>query len=158
MPAFGKRSESNLITCCSHLQRLARVVVVKFDCSVLWGRRGKEPQDLAFKNGWTTKPWPESIHNAEAPKLSKAMDLEPYPINFKDKQREYYFSGYVRGKAEELELRLRYGSDWDGDFDINDQVLRDPCHFECAEESCQEIEPQDEQLDGGKKDVNRTSV
>lgn len=138
MPLFSRRSLSRLETCCRHLQRLAKITVLRHDCTVLWGRRGKEAQDLAFENGWTTKPWPHSIHNVQAPKKSKALDLEPYPINFKDKEREYYFSGYVRGKAEEFGIKLRYGADWDGDFDINDQVLRDPCHFECAEESCKE--------------------
>ena len=132
MPAFGKQSLENLLTVVPPLRMIARLVVVKFDCSVVWGRRGKAAQDHAFKMGWTTKIWPESGHNVEAPELSKVMDLVPWPINWKDESRLYYFSGYVRGVAQELGIPLRYGADWDGDFDINDQVLRDPCHFEYA--------------------------
>lgn len=120
----------NLLTCVPPLQRLALLIVAKFDCSVIWGRRGKEAQDHAFKMGWTTKPWPESVHNVQAPELSRAIDLVPYPIDWKNETRLYYFSGYVRGRAEELGIPLRHGADWDNDFDIDDQILRDPCHFE----------------------------
>jgi len=130
MPAFGNASMGHLLTCVMPLRILAFKVVTKFDCSVVWGRRGKEAQDHAFKMGWTKKTWPNSVHNVEPPELSKAIDLVPFPIDWNDEPRLYYFSGYVRGIAEEMGIKLRYGADWDGDYNINDQVLRDPCHFE----------------------------
>ncbi|KKN22455.1 hypothetical protein LCGC14_0915050 [marine sediment metagenome] len=132
MPRFGKRSTKNLLTCAIPLRVLARRVVKRFDCSVVWGRRGKKAQDHALAMGWTSKPWPESVHNVAAPELSYAIDLVPYPYSYAkpDPVRLYYFSGYVRGIAEEMKIKLRHGADWDGDYDINDQTLRDPCHFE----------------------------
>ena len=130
MPKFGKRSEKNLATCCPLFHPVARRVVKRFDCSVVWGRRGKKAQEYAFKMGWTTKHYPSSLHNVEKPKLSRAIDLVPWPTDWKDEARNYYFSGYVRGIAEEMGVPLRHGSDWDGDYDINDQTLRDPTHFE----------------------------
>ncbi|MFH1742796.1 MAG: M15 family peptidase [bacterium] len=130
MPTFGKNSEKHLATCCPLLPPLARRIVKRFDCSVVYGRRGKKAQDHAFDMGWTSKKYPSSLHNVEAPKLSRAIDLVPWPIDWNDIRRNYYFSGYVRGIAEEIGIPLRHGSDWDGDYDINDQTLDDPCHFE----------------------------
>ena len=157
MPKFGAKSTSALATCVPPLQVLAQVVVVRFDCAVIWGRRGKAEQEYALQQGWTTKHWPHSSHNVEAPGLSAAMDLTPYPVDWNDQPRLYYFSGYVRGIAERLGIKLRYGADWDGDYDINDQMLRDPCYFEhaCAAGVCQcpqrisDIKRQDQQSDRG---------
>jgi len=130
MPTYGKRSIINLCTCHPKLRILAKRVVNRFNCSVVCGRRGKVAQDHAYKMGWTTKKYPGSLHNVEEPKLSRAIDLVPWPIDWNDIRRNYYFSGYVRGIAEEMGIPLRHGSDWNGDYDINDQVLDDPCHFE----------------------------
>lgn len=130
MPRFGKRSLDNLFTCVPPIRRWALVIVKEFDCSVVWGRRGKEAQNYAHEMGWTTKLWPESVHNVEPPELSKAIDLVPYPIDWNDKERLYYFSGWARRTAKSLGMLFRYGADWNGNFNINDQVLRDPCHFE----------------------------
>ena len=50
--------------------------------------------------------YPNSKHN----KLpSKAVDVAPYPIDWNDPDRFYHFAGYVRGIAEGMGIKIRWG-------------------------------------------------
>jgi hypothetical protein len=44
--------------------------------------------------------------------------------------RWYYFGGFVLGYAEELNVEIRWGGDWDGDRKLEDQTFHDLPHFE----------------------------
>ena len=46
------------------------------------------------------------------------------PIGF------YHFADYVRGIAEGMGIKIRWGSDWNGNFDLKDQNFYDLLHFE----------------------------
>ena len=71
--------------------------------------------------------YPNSKHN----KLpSKAVDVAPYPIDWNDPDRFYHFAGYVRGIAEGMGIKIRWGGDWNGNFDLKDQNFYDLPHFE----------------------------
>ncbi len=134
MPIFGKRSNSNLNGCHLDLCILFRLVVEGFDCSVIKGRRDEEEQEAAFAAGMTRVHYPDSKHNVEP--LSLAADVIPYPVNWQDRDRFYFFGGYVKGIASELYIagkmkhRIRWGGDWDGDTDVKDQTFMDLPHFE----------------------------
>ena len=54
---------------------------------------------------------PKNKHNAEEPELSKAVDVAPYPIDWNDKERFYYFAGVVMGIAIQMGIPLRWGGD-----------------------------------------------
>lgn len=137
MPRFGDSSRMKLDTCHSDIQRLFLIVVRSYDCSVIWGNRGKVAQTKAFDSGNSKKQWPDSKHN----KLpSDAIDIIPYPINWGDtgttKERQkaiarfYHFAGYVEAKAENLGIKMRWGGDWDSDRDFSDQNFDDLAHWE----------------------------
>lgn len=110
---------------------------------MLGGARGKQAQNDAFLNKLSKLRWPLSKHNKTP---SMAADVSPYPIPKKfgsENRNEYekfrYFAFYVLGVADIL-LRmglithqLRWGGDWDGDKDVNDQTFNDLVHFELAE-------------------------
>ncbi len=132
MPAFGARSEAALATADERIQRVFREVVKGWDCTVICGHRGQEAQDLALAMGKSKKPWPMSKHNA-VPSL--AVDVSPYPIDWHDENRFYYFAGYVKAVAERLGIKIRYGGDWDGDMELKDQSFFDLDHFELAEDA-----------------------
>lgn len=128
MPHFGNRSTDNLRTCHADLERLFREVVKKFDCAVICGHRGRAEQDAAYHSGNSEKQWPDSYHNSQP---SLAVDVCPYPIDWKDTARFYYFAGYVKGVAERLGIKdLRWGGDWDSDWQVNDQAFFDLAHWE----------------------------
>ncbi len=56
--------------------------------------------------------------------------MVPYPIDWDDRERLAYFSGFVMAKAEEMAIPLTWGNDWDGDLNLNDNRLKDYPHFE----------------------------
>lgn len=130
MPNFSKSSLAHLETCVPEIRGVLNVVVKKFDCRVTCGRRGEEAQNAAYHTGASKKKWPESVHNAEAPKLSKAVDVIPYPVNWKDWKRFHYFAGWVMATARSMGYVFRWGGDWDRDTDLRDQTFFDLPHFE----------------------------
>ena len=137
MPHFGGISSGRLKTCDARLQVLFSKVVERFDCTVLTGHRGEIEQDLAFEIGTSKLCWPQSKHN-QTP--SRAIDISPYPIpenwgkgNRDEYEKFKYFAFYVLGMAAALNIPLRWGGDWDSDFDTQDQDFNDLLHFELDE-------------------------
>jgi peptidoglycan L-alanyl-D-glutamate endopeptidase CwlK len=128
MPRFGTQSTDNLRQCHADLQRLFEEVVKVFDCKVIWGHRVKEEQNQFYHQGFSKLRWPDSSHNS-LPSLG--VDVCPYPIDWQDTARFYYFGGYVKGVAERLGIRdLRWGGDWDSDWIVKDQSFNDLAHWE----------------------------
>lgn len=130
MPSFSQRSRARLITCDKRLQDLFEEVVKGFDCIILQGHRGEEEQNRYYAEGKSKLKYPQSKHN-KIPSL--AVDVAPYPVNWSDKERFYYFAGYVKGIAQFLGIELRWGGDWDSDTHIHDQTFFDLPHFEINE-------------------------
>lgn len=133
MPRYSQRSMSRLSTCHPDLQVLFFEVIRHFDCTIVCGHRNQQDQAEAKMHGASKVDWPNSKHNT---KPSMAVDVAPYPIDWMNYSRFYWFGGYVMGVAEMLRLngkmthKVRYGGDWDGDKDINDQTFNDLLHFE----------------------------
>jgi len=127
MPVFSKESEMRLSSCHYDLQVLFREVIKYFDCSILWGYRDEENQNKFFELGQSQKKYPDSLHN-QTPSL--AVDVAPYPIDWKDENRFRYFAGFVMGIAATLNIPIRWGGDWDRDTEIKDNKFNDLGHFE----------------------------
>jgi len=124
---FGKTSKKRLETCDERLQSLFNEVVKVFDCSILVGHRGEEDQNKAYKEGNSQVKWPKGKHNK---KPSSAVDVAPYPIDWEDRERFSYFAGFVKGVSWRLNIRVRWGGDWDGDTELSDNNFDDLVHFE----------------------------
>lgn len=131
MPKFSAYSKSKLMTANPLLRQLFEEVVKEFDCRVLCGARGEEEQDRAFHSGESKLRFPNSKHNKFP---SNAVDVAPYPVNWKDEKRFYFFAGYVKAKAEEMGIKIRWGGDWDSDTQVMDQTFFDLPHFEVVED------------------------
>lgn len=130
MPRFGNASRRNLQTCDVKLQRIFEEVVKHLDCTVLCGHRGQKEQDEAYKSGRSKVKWPDGKHNSNP---SRAVDVAPYPIDWSDTARFYYFAGYVMNEARNQGIKLRFGGDWDSDTEVSDESFRDLVHFELME-------------------------
>ncbi len=153
MPRFSRRSMHGLRTCTTNLQRVFTTVVEWFDCTILEGHRGEEAQNRAHTDGKSRVRWPDGNHNRYP---SRAVDVGPYDpvlrgVNWDIKIAEpkyglvrwkavwnlcrfYYFAGFVMGTAAAMGVRLRWGGDWDGDTELDDQQFRDLVHFEEREQ------------------------
>lgn len=127
MPNFSKSSKEKLATCHPDLQRLFNEVIKGYDCKVLCGNRTDEEQTKVYNDGKSTLKAGKSKHN-QLPAL--AVDVAPYPIEWKNKAKFYHFVGYVKRTAEELKIPVRFGADWNGNNNLKDQTFFDLPHFE----------------------------
>ena len=127
MPKFGKKSRERLATCDERLQRVFNEVINYVDCSVLEGHRSAERQDKLFEEGKTKVKYPNGRHNANP---SRAVDVVPYPIDWKDRERFHLFAGFVLGIAYSMDIALRWGGDWNQNFEVDDNQFDDFPHFE----------------------------
>ena len=141
MPSFGTKSRERLETCHPDLQTLFNAVITVVDCSVTCGYRNKEDQEKAFNSGNSKVHFPHGKHNSNP---CTAVDVVPYPVDWNDLDRFYWFGGWVLAKAEilrnvgEITNKIRWGGNWRGlnngkiDFSYNKRkdVLDDLPHFE----------------------------
>ena len=127
MPRFGKRSRNRLSTCNKDLQLLFNEVIKHVDCSILEGHREENRQNSLYEEGKTKVRYPNGRHNANP---SNAVDVVPYPIDWTDRERMTLFAGFVLGIANQMGLNIRWGGDWDQDFEVQDNMFDDFPHFE----------------------------
>lgn len=93
---------------------------------VLEGLRTAKRQQMLFDSGRTKTL--KSKHLA-----GEAVDLIWEDFRFEDwdnTEKFYYHAGYIARVADELQVNIRWGGDWDGDGDFHDQAFNDLVHFE----------------------------
>ena len=130
MPRFGKKSRERLGTCDKRLQDLFNEVIKTVDCSVLEGHRSEERQNKLQEEGKSKVRYPKGRHNA-IPSL--AVDVAPYPVDWSDRERFTLFAGYVLGLARGMGITIRWGGDWNMNFEVDDNKFDDFPHFEIRE-------------------------
>lgn len=148
MPALGKTSNTRLDTCDVRIQRVFREVITRLpwtdpvsgiiidDMTIIEGHRNEERQNYAFEQGFSKKRWPDGKHNTIP---AMAVDAAPYHpqrphIHWSDIDEMEAFSRLVLAVADELEVPMRWGADWDrdgvrGDLDPDETLLDGP-HYE----------------------------
>ena len=128
MATFGVRSRRALGQVRDELVVLAEeALAVGMDFTVLEGYRSEEAQEDLFHRGLSKLRGGQSKHNRDP---AEAIDVAPWPIDWRDTQRFYHLAGIIRAKAHELGLAIRWGGDWDCDFDLRDQSFMDLGHYE----------------------------
>jgi peptidoglycan L-alanyl-D-glutamate endopeptidase CwlK len=133
---LGVYSNRALDTVHPKLQRLIREVDRRLmrrkilDLTVLCGHRGEKAQNEAFAAKKSTKRWPDSLHNRLP---SPAVDVAPYPIDWKDAARFARLIGYIQAVADEMGIEIRCGLDWDSDGRTADETFLDFPHIELTQ-------------------------
>lgn len=133
MPAFSQKSKDKLKQAHPQLQQLFNEVIKYYDCAILESIRTEEQQNRYFKTGLSKLKYPNSRHNVVPPEVfSRAVDVVPYEGKGPDWRIDQciHFGGFVKGIAATLGISIRWGGDWDGDNDVNDQTFNDLVHFE----------------------------
>lgn len=107
------------------------------DFSVTCGVRSKEDQDKAFREKKSKVRYPNSKHNLKpGQEWSLAVDIIPY---FPNPNKRYDWNdllafarlaGVIFAVAHRHGIELRWGGDWDMDFQSLDQDFNDLPHFE----------------------------
>lgn len=106
MPTFGQRSLENLSEAHPDLQRAMHEAIKEYDFTVICGHRGKADQEKAYKEGNSNAKWLQSPHNY---KPALAVDIAPYPIDWKNIKRFDELGNIVMACAERLGVKLRWG-------------------------------------------------
>ena len=127
MPKFGTASLRRLSECDDRIQLVLNEVIRVVDCSVICGYRDEETQYELYRAGRSHVQWPDSRHNRSP---SMGVDVIPWPVDWEDRERFTYFAGYVMGVADQHNVALRGGGEWDRDWRVRDNHFDDLPHFE----------------------------
>tara|TARA_Y100000296_G_scaffold48644_1_gene55751 strand:+ start:3390 stop:3692 length:303 start_codon:yes stop_codon:yes gene_type:complete len=93
------------------------------DVTIIEGLRTKERQEELVSQGKSQTKFSKHIEG-------RAVDLAPYPIDWKDRERFHYMGGMVRGIGKQMGVDVRWGGDWDSDGEIKDNKFDDLVHVE----------------------------
>lgn len=130
MPKFSNKSDMALDTCHPLLQVLFREVIKESDCVIVEGHRTRRRQNQLYLEGLSKVKWPDGKHNTMP---AQAVDAAPYiqgKIPWDEQYHFHRFSEVVFEKAKALNIKIRWGGDWDGDGDTKDQKFNDLAHYE----------------------------
>lgn len=127
---FDERSLKRLETCHRDLQLVMSNALQLRSIQVRTGFRSRREQNIAVNAGKSKTRWPRSKHNR---KPSHAVDILPYPFKTEMwKQMSVWrdLASVVLMEAARLDIKMRWGGDWDNDGDMSDERFIDCPHFE----------------------------
>ena len=129
--SFGQRSARELATVDPILRAVLEEAIQIIDFTVVEGHRDRGTQNKFYELGRSKVQWPKSKHNTYP---SRAVDVAPFPIEWtdhrKDQARFYLLCGIIYAISVKHGVKLRFGADWDGDFNFKDQTFDDLAHIE----------------------------
>ena len=123
MPSFSQASLDQLNTCHPDLIRLFTEVIKTHDCHVSEGYRDRADQEADFAKGTSKAHYGQSNHNTQP---SRAVDVEPYPIDWDDTDRFRAFALTVLATAQTLGIKVR----WGGGLEFQKAGIVDMPHYE----------------------------
>jgi peptidoglycan L-alanyl-D-glutamate endopeptidase CwlK len=140
--SLGERSRARLKGVHPDLIKVVEraIQITDQDFTVLEGVRTKARQRELYAQG-RTKPgqvvtWTlNSRHIPKADGYGHAVDLAPWPIDWEGPTRFPKFDAIAKAMlvaAEDLNIPIRWGADWDGDGKPRERGESDSPHFELA--------------------------
>ena len=123
MYKFGKRSRERLKGVDARLINVLNELIKMMDVTIIEGVRTAKRQEELLAKGATKVKYSKHMEG-------KAVDLAPYPIKWDDRDGFYYMGGMIRGIAQQLGYKVRFGGDWDSDGDTRDNSFDDLVHME----------------------------
>lgn len=135
---YGRESTRRLKSCHPALFSLMNLALKNspVDITIIHGYRTNEEQNEIFRQGFSKKRGGESVHNNTSDNgepLSLGVDFAPYVnggIDWSDSHMFAVVAGVILAAAEQLELEIRWGGDWDMDGSTKDQTFMDWGHIE----------------------------
>jgi peptidoglycan L-alanyl-D-glutamate endopeptidase CwlK len=129
MNKFSQSSLDKLSRVHPSLVRILNAVLPIQDCKIIYGARTREEQERLVKEGLSKTLNSKHIINP-LDGFSHAVDVAPYPIDWGNTKRFYYFAGLMVATARAQHVNIRWGGNWDMDEDLDDQTFMDLIHFE----------------------------
>ena len=132
MPRFGKKSTRLLRGVDTKLVDVLNEVVKYFDITIIEGVRSQERQNELVAQGKSKTKFGKHVEG-------KAVDIAPYPIDWKARDDFHYLGGFVLAMAASKGVKVRWGGDWNasstfkGQRTTKDNNFDDLVHFEMLE-------------------------
>jgi len=123
MYKFGKRSKERLKGVDTRLVNVLNELIKIMDVTIIEGLRSGKRQEELLAKGATKVKYSKHMEG-------KAVDLAPYPVDWDNRDGFHYMGGMIRGIAHKLNLKVRWGGDWDSDGDVKDNGFDDLVHVE----------------------------
>lgn len=135
MNHFGTASQLQLATCDKRLQLIANdAIVVGPDFSIVEGFRNQEQQHRDFLKGASKLDWPNGRHNKQP---SRAFDFSPYPEDWTEAETPHVrfaiIAGIIVACAHARNIKVRWGRDWNRNWNLADETFLDWGHIELDE-------------------------
>ena len=133
MPKFGKRSKERLRGVDAKLQKVLNEVVKYFDIVIIEGLRSQERQNELVAQGKSKTKFGKHVEG-------KAVDIAPYPIDWKARDDFHYLGGFMLATAASMGIKIRWGGDWNasslfkGQRTTKDNNFDDLVHFEILDD------------------------
>lgn len=135
--ALGAKSLANLEGVHPDLARVVKraIQITDQDFMVLEGVRTLKRQKELYAQG-RTKPGPKvtwtlnSRHIPKADGLGHAVDLVPYPVDWNTASKFTAIAKAMLVAADDLNIPIRWGGNWDGDDRPGEKGESDGPHFE----------------------------
>jgi peptidoglycan L-alanyl-D-glutamate endopeptidase CwlK len=145
---YGTASENHIAGLTARLQRVMRSVIHLCDVTILDGIRTRAEQERNLANGASTTL--RSKHLPQPPdNKSKAVDATLHPVNWDALERGFqavrrvdpelrilehmWMMGAIAGVAHEQGVKVRQGTDWNRNAQMEDQTFNDLVHTEILE-------------------------
>jgi len=130
---LSQRSLDRLEGCDPKILKIVNLAItytaIDFGIAHNGGFRSAEKQNKIFKDGASTKDGHEKRSKHQD---GIAFDYLCYDNNGVTWNKHHYFMVYgaIHAAAEHLGIAIRWGGNWDGDSDFNDQNFNDYGHVE----------------------------
>jgi len=123
MPRYGHKSRKELATVHEDLQEVMNKVIKYCDVSILQGIRTEEEQRRLVAEGKSQTMYSKHL-------TGEALDFAPYPTKWEDRENFIYIGGFIKGMAASMGIGIRYGGDWNNDFNLTNNNFDDLGHIE----------------------------
>lgn len=125
---FGKKSLEKLNNPKVHpkIKQLMEYAIKSspLDFTIIETVRTVEQQKINVAKGVSKTMKSRHIPTSNKSGLCEAIDIAPYPINWKDIKSFITLSEHIKKCAKELNIKITYGGDW--------KTLKDYPHYELA--------------------------
>ena len=142
MPSFSQAALDKLSTCHEDLQKVMLEAIKYFDFTITYGVRTVAQQQALYAQGRTAPgkivTWVDGVNKKSNHNYipSRAVDVAPWPIDWKDRESFIYLAGHIMAIAEimyadgRIKHKIRWGNDWNGNDRTKDEKNADAPHFE----------------------------
>jgi peptidoglycan L-alanyl-D-glutamate endopeptidase CwlK len=127
MPKYGLRSKRRMKGLDSRLIDILDELIKIMDVTIIEGLRSAKTQNEYYLD---KKSKLDGYKKKSKHQTGRAVDLAPYPVDWKNTNRFYYMGGMIQGIAKEKNIKIRWGGDWDRDGETKDQTFMDLVHIE----------------------------